>query len=550
VDLRNVALLLAAVALLWTPRLRGPIDLRYDGGVYYVLGTSLAEGRGYRLLNEPGEIEAVQYPPLLPAVVAAAQRLLGTGDSVVVGHALRLLLFLLSLAHAAAAYAVGRQFLGPGLALLAALLAALHHFTVFLSDLCFTEVPFTVVTLVFLLAARRGATLASFALGSAAVLLRTPGIALLAAWVAEAVLRRRLSQAAVRAALSFVPVLLWGTYVAHVTRAAGYRPGSYAYQRAPYQYYNVSYAENLRLSDPFRPEAGPLSASALASRVVHNIARLPLRFGEAVSGTWGDWEQIGWALGRPFGMARSLDRATVLPRALLGLAALGGLVWLARRGEWLLPLYVCASYLLTATTPWPAQFARYLAPLAPFLTLALAGGIGWVLALPRDRWRQPLVAALAALVGATFVVQVWALAVMFGGYHPLAEHVDRGGRRAEVRLFYHGPEWRSFDDAVDWLRTHTTPGAVVATTCPQLVFLRAGRRAVMPPMEPRPEEAQRLLDTVPAAYVVLDGLDFLDISRRYAEPAIAAHPALWQLVYEHGGVRVYARRSAGRAGAI
>jgi hypothetical protein len=54
-------LILAAVALaMWAPRLRGSIDLRYDAGVYYILGTSLAEGKSYRLLNEPGEISALQ----------------------------------------------------------------------------------------------------------------------------------------------------------------------------------------------------------------------------------------------------------------------------------------------------------------------------------------------------------------------------------------------------------------------------------------------------------------------------------------------------------
>ncbi len=50
------AILGLLVVALWLPRMQGPIDFRWDGGVYYVLGTSLAEGKGYRLLNEPGEI--------------------------------------------------------------------------------------------------------------------------------------------------------------------------------------------------------------------------------------------------------------------------------------------------------------------------------------------------------------------------------------------------------------------------------------------------------------------------------------------------------------
>src|SRR5262245_48093857 len=55
---RNTVYILVLILLsllLWLPRLRGPLDLRYDAGVYYILGTSLAEGKGYRLLNEPGE---------------------------------------------------------------------------------------------------------------------------------------------------------------------------------------------------------------------------------------------------------------------------------------------------------------------------------------------------------------------------------------------------------------------------------------------------------------------------------------------------------------
>src|SRR3954447_26116684 len=55
-DLAAVLVLIAVVVATWAPRLRGPIDLRWDAGVYYVLGTSLYESKAYRLLNEPGEI--------------------------------------------------------------------------------------------------------------------------------------------------------------------------------------------------------------------------------------------------------------------------------------------------------------------------------------------------------------------------------------------------------------------------------------------------------------------------------------------------------------
>jgi len=65
------ALVLATLATLcWVPRLKGPIDLRWDGAAYYILGTALAEGKGYRLLNEPGEIQSTLHPPMLPVLIA------------------------------------------------------------------------------------------------------------------------------------------------------------------------------------------------------------------------------------------------------------------------------------------------------------------------------------------------------------------------------------------------------------------------------------------------------------------------------------------------
>ena len=63
-------------------------------------------GRGYRLLNEPGEIEAVQYPPLLPAIVAVHQLVLGTSDPTTVGRWLRLSSFLVFVSYGAGRAAV------------------------------------------------------------------------------------------------------------------------------------------------------------------------------------------------------------------------------------------------------------------------------------------------------------------------------------------------------------------------------------------------------------------------------------------------------------
>ena len=96
-----LAVVIGLAVAWWIPQRHGPIDARSDGATYYILGTSLAQGQGYRLLNEPGEIPAVQYPPLLPLVVAAYQKALASSDFVVVGTWLRAFYFALSVALAA-----------------------------------------------------------------------------------------------------------------------------------------------------------------------------------------------------------------------------------------------------------------------------------------------------------------------------------------------------------------------------------------------------------------------------------------------------------------
>lgn len=131
--------------------MKGPLDLRWDGGVYYVLGTSLAEGTGYRLLNEPGEIEATQYPPLYPILIATHQVVAGTNDPTRVGIWLRVTSFLTSLAFVLGSYALLRRHLPPPWSFIGAAMCALHTSTVFLSDIAFAEIPFALATFCFFL---------------------------------------------------------------------------------------------------------------------------------------------------------------------------------------------------------------------------------------------------------------------------------------------------------------------------------------------------------------------------------------------------------------
>ncbi len=539
-DTRNRILLLVLALLLWAPRLQGPIDLRYDAGVYYITGTALAEGKGYRLLNEPGEILAVQYPPLLPAFVALHQWALGTSDPGVVGWWLRLSFFLIFLGYALAVYALARRYLAPLPALLVGGITLLYHHSYFLSDLLFAEIPFALVTVLFALANRKSDRAPYFAvtalLAVAAYLLRTAGVALLAAWIAESILRarppggraRRWKQAALRAAVCLVPVVVWQAYINRVTSGEEYQHPAYTYQRAPYQYYNVSYGENIVLVDPFIPELGRVTPAGMAERFFDNLAAMPAGLGVGVTYGEAPWRVLLHGVQRRLGVDVLPDWAARVPMIALGCLIMAGAIVFLMRGEWLIPLYLGASVALICLTPWPGQFARYLTPLTPFLALCLLRLLTAVreysLRHWAGRWRRAGTYFLALVV-----IGVLGTEVTVAVYACKAHH--ESGPTFEGRLFYYDPFWGDYDAALAWLAERAEPGEVLATSAPHWAYLNTGRRAVMPPMEADPAEAQRLLDSVPVRYVVVDALHFVDMTRRYAAPAVLAHPQAWERVY-------------------
>ena len=283
-------LLIGAAALAsWAPRGDGPIDLRWDGGAYYILGTSLAEGDGYRMRSEPGGLPSSLHPPLVPAFVALHELALQTTDPVVVGRALRVSLALCSAAYAIAAFLLLSASLPLALAAGVTLIAVVQPQYVFFSDTLFTEGLFGLLTVLFFVVRKWRRDTLGFALcGVCAVLAyeaRTAGIALLAAWVVDHALRKEGRRAVVALAVSAVIVASWNGWIKAVESSPEYERPAYAYQTEAWIWFNVSYARNLlTYVDPRSPELGPLTPSGFVRRVKSNLKILPQSVGQAVSG--------------------------------------------------------------------------------------------------------------------------------------------------------------------------------------------------------------------------------------------------------------------------
>ena len=537
-----LALLAAAWLATWLPRLRGPIDLRWDAAVYYTLGTSLASGHGYRLLNEPGQIASVQYPPGLPLIVAAHQRALGTDDPVVVGRALRRSYVAISGLYVLSVYALLRSF-GPWPAFAGALLCALGMTFVWVSDRCYSDAPFLLAVTWFALLSRRTHQWGRIGAGivaGAAFALRTVGAALLVGWVADAAFARRWRECAVRLLLTAVLVGGWQGYVSTVERSAEYQAPAYPYQRAAYLLYNVSYMTNASLKRPFFPHEGRVSTGDALRRFAGNVANVPAAIGETLSTSSENW----YVFLEPYRDVPALGlaarwRAIRTGLALVGLLAIAGAVVRFRRGDAVLPVAVATYVLGVCAMTFNEEFGRYLSGIVPLFVLLLFTAL-LTIRLPA-LFERSRMAIIALTLGGLFAGEGLALRAAFpAGLTPVTHTWH--GHGASYHLFSYADTFRSFDEAIDWVAGRAAGGDVIASSQPHWVYLRTGKRAVMPPFERDPAVQQTLLDSVPVSYVIVDG-DGFSATREYSLPALATN-GRWERVYrsQDGLTDVYRRK--------
>jgi hypothetical protein len=134
---------------------------------------------------------------------------------------------------------------------------------------------------------------------------------------------------------------------------------------------------------------------------------------------------------------------------------------------------------------------------------------------------------------------------MFTKWHQSVVYDSQTGEQVQSRLFFYSDQYRATDTALDELKRRANREDVVATADPQWSYLRTGLKTVLPPFEIDADKAQRLLDSVPVRFLVVDD----GIYRKYTARVVAAHPEQWHRIYaeppeagEKAMLQVYERR--------
>jgi uncharacterized protein (DUF486 family) len=361
----------------------------------------------------------------------------------------------------------------------------------------------------------------------------------LIAWVLESLVRRQWRLAIVRGLLVLLPVAAWQTHVMRVRGSDEYAHPAYEYQRAPYQFYNVSYAENVGPAGSSHAGAVHLRARDFAARLTTNLRQMVKRLGEGISTSEGYWRDLlSGTQHRMFGRQFIPLRLVLIPILALSTLVIAGVGILIYRRAWLMAFIILVSVGLICTTPWPGQFQRYLMPLTPFLAIAAmialfeiyrtlpASGSGHVM-------RALGQTAIAGVLLLALILQIYTTSELFSARKRGGASFVPGRGTVGPRFFYVDPLWRGWEQAIAWIEQNAAPDAIVATPYSHLCYLRTGRHAVSPPVESDPARTRHLLASVPVSYVVVD--------YGYSLPAVESDSADWRLVQSFDGTKLYQR---------
>lgn len=461
-----------------------------DNAHYITLARALLEGRGYVDLHDPATPPHTLYPPVFPALLAAAMLL---GAKPWIGLKLVIVAF--------SALAVGGTFLwlrrrgGTAFALGVSAIVAASPGVLDQSHWILSDPPFWAFAMLALWSLERsaggsrghdGRRLAVLVLAvGLAWFTRSAGLPLVGAAAVCLALEKRWRD------LIVLAIVLGPLGAAWWLRSVS-APGGYV--------------DQFWMVNPYAPELGRAGIGDLVVRVGENAQS----YAEA---------HLPWML---VGAEGALPVALAL--VVIAAAAIGWVRALVVRGPGIAELF--APLYLAMILLWPAAWAgeRFVLPILPVVLAFAAEAAGAGIARIRPgavRW--------AGVLAAAGIVAFAAPAV-----HAAAKFAAscRAAVRGGDRYACLSPRWADFFGLAEWAGAGLPEDAVVFSRKPRIFHFLSGRKGRIFPMTRDPAEFFVRAEEIGARYVVVDQVDAL--SATYVAEVVARRPTAFCFLRAQG----------------
>jgi hypothetical protein len=462
--------LVLATATLYLLRVNDVAGLMLDDAWYALLGKSLADGTGYKIISSATDAMLPLYPPGLPALLSLIFRaspdfpqnvplLKGVSIAAMIGVGLLTYRYL----HT---YRQQTREMAGGIAVATAIVPA---FVFLATSTLMSECVFTLAQLAAVLLIHRSVAsadarrrlvlgIAAAVVAASAVLIRSAVAGLVLAVTLWLLHERRWKSAAQFVAVVVLCLSPWMTYARLNAPTAEQR----AAHGGPIVW---DYVDQLSMRWAGAPGGGRVTLADLPGRIVTNltdvlardmggifvpaILRGPSESGEEVVSLWGSTGLTSGGMGAA--------GATMAISLLLSGVVLTGFVVTAWRrmtvAEFLVPISVGIILL------WPFWSFRFMLPLIPFLFFYLVIG-------------------LQVLTRSTRVARIALLCIIGLSLFDHAGYVLYARSQGEAAQGGWVGNAREVDTALVWIRDNLGSEGIIATTNPALLYLRTGRKSI------------------------------------------------------------------------
>lgn len=479
--LTTAALVLGALAI-YVSRLDHVAGLIGDDAWYAVLAKAIAEGDGPRLIGSAGlHVLSPVYPPGFPALLSLVFLVSPSYPANL------LLLKSVSVAAMIGAGALTYRYAARCRGQSPAIAAAVAFGTIITPSLVFlatstlmSEAVFLFVELAAVLAIERAAATRpdralrwaaiAGALAGATMLVRTAGVAVVAAGVLYLVGTRRWRRAVPFVAASVLCVLPWTIY-AHRHAATHEERVDLGGVMA------VDYSNWFWTREAGTVTARPVGLAALPARIARNVTDIAIRdmggiFVPVLFRSAGESGLEAVGLGPPEdGSVPSMGSATgtkVVSLVLTLVAVLGFVVACRRRLTVAEPLTVLSVGMIVL---WPFWTFRFVLPLTPFLLCYLVTGIETLGATAARSSPAATIASTSASTARIFLFVLIGLSLLDHVRYVAQPHENARGGTWQA-------QGDDTDAIMDWVRRHAERGSVIAAYNPALVYLLTGHQTV------------------------------------------------------------------------